>query len=275
VRDKPAYLPLYVRDFLSDQLVLRLSWIEQGIHLRMLMASWEGGPLPDDPHLVAHQIGWDGGYGLADDGPLVIDRQIRSVWGLCWVKTSEGWVSPRLEQERTKNAAILAAQRERAANARANASPKVSPKVSPNARLQSQAQAQEREEPPKNPPADAGTPPPQAKPAPARPRAKKPSWKGELPLPLGGGRFSACWSRWLTYRKDELRKPVTQISGDQALAELAALGLERACIAIEHTIARGWQGIREPEPPRNGHSPSPSGDVDATLRRLGLRKEPA
>ena len=53
-----------------------------------------------------------------------------------------------------------------------------------------------------------------------------------------------------------------------ALAELQAMGERRAIIAIKHTIARGWQGIREPEiqekaryermiPPPSGPAPLP------------------
>ena len=40
-----AYLPLYVRDFWTDPKVLAMAWLEQAVYLRMLMLSWEAGPL--------------------------------------------------------------------------------------------------------------------------------------------------------------------------------------------------------------------------------------
>ncbi len=100
-----------------------------------------------------------------------------------------------------------------------------------------------------------------------RKRARKgpPRWKGEIPLQLAGERFAALWTQWLRFRDEEKRKPVTQLSGDKALSALSLLSLERACAAIEHTIAMGWQGIREPDVPRNG---SPRTAVDPEFKAM-------
>lgn len=101
MRQKPAYLPLYVRDFISDTCVLSLTWIEQGIHLRMLMVSWEQGPLLDDPDTVGRQIAWDASLG--EIGP-----KVRKVWETCWRRSGQGWESPRLERERLWAAECIA-----------------------------------------------------------------------------------------------------------------------------------------------------------------------
>lgn len=126
-------------------------------------------------------------------------------------------------------------------------------------------------EPPRSPPADAG-PPSAASSGSRSPRKVLKPWEGEIPSQLRGDRFEALWETWLTYRREEKRKPVTQISGNLALKALAGFGLERACAAIEYTIAMGWQGIREAEPQRNGKGQATDFDDDAkrTLRRMGM-----
>lgn len=67
-----------------------------------------------------------------------------------------------------------------------------------------------------------------------------------FPKELATARFSFAWDQWIQHRK-EIRKPVTPTSTSQQLKKLAAWGEDRAIAAIEHTIASGWQGIREPE----------------------------
>lgn len=123
-----------------------------------------------------------------------------------------------------------------------------------------QRRGEEKREEKKRPlPADAGSPPPPAAPAPARPRSKKPLWAGTIPDALQTPAFRDAWARWLAYRK-EILKPVTQISGDQALAELTTMGEARARAAIAYTIGRGWTGLREEERASGGHPgrPGPS-----------------
>lgn len=114
----------------------------------------------------------------------------------------------------------------------------------------------EEEETPQSPPAGGAPPGMDPSHGPEKTKSQKrkgkPVWHGTVPKALAVERFEGAWQRWLRFRSEELRKPVTQLSGDQALQELAGWGVERACTAIDHTIARGWQGLREPEPARNG-----------------------
>ena len=60
-----------------------------------------------------------------------------------------------------------------------------------------------------------------------------------------------AWAEWLRHRR-EIKKPMTEISAAKLAKKLVDWGDERAIAAIDHTIASGWQGLREPEPARNG-----------------------
>jgi uncharacterized protein YdaU (DUF1376 family) len=290
---KKAYLPLYVRDFLSDPVVLGMTFTEQSVYLRMLMLSWEMGPLPGDVDRLARMVGLARGDQVQEGERCAI----RAVLGLAWEEGTSGtWTNPRLERERVKTTEILEAQRERARKARSalatlssNVRPDIRADVSPSASQQSQAQAQREEkrvsdsdsshlsvesteigevqEGGSAPGRSAATPSPRR----ASKKARKPEWSGSLPPALAADPvFPESWSRWISFRRDELRKPVTQLSGEQALREIEAWGPERGVRAIEHTIARGWQGLREPDQPRslNGrHEKS----TDQILREIGLR----
>lgn len=97
---------------------------------------------------------------------------------------------------------------------------------------------------------------------------RRPEWEGELPSSLNTQAFREAWETWLEFRRDELRKPVTPISGKMSLKLLSRLGASRAIEAIEHTIANGWQGIREPDQPRAQSTPIP--DTTRAMRELGL-----
>lgn len=90
---------------------------------------------------------------------------------------------------------------------------------------------------------------------PARTPGRTPSGKGregkvskEPPLPpeLNTPEFSEVWAEWQQHRR-EIKKPLTPTSVTQQFRQLAAWGVPRAVAAIRHTIAKGWQGIREPD----------------------------
>ncbi len=68
-----------------------------------------------------------------------------------------------------------------------------------------------------------------------------------LALPFDSPEFSAAWKDFEKHRS-EIRKPLKPTSTRLALKELAAMGPARAIAALQHTIAKGWQGIREPDP---------------------------
>jgi DNA-binding transcriptional ArsR family regulator len=87
----------------------------------------------------------------------------------------------------------------------------------------------------------------------------------EIPESLDLPAFLSAWQEWCAHR-EEIRKRLTPTSVRRQLRELAAMGPRRAVRAIEHTIARGWQGIREPDPAGGAGRESPRRDptiVDA------------
>lgn len=73
-------------------------------------------------------------------------------------------------------------------------------------------------------------------------------------LPFSSPEFSEAWSQWQKHRT-EIRKPLKPTMRAAQLAELAAMGEQRAIAALRHTIAKGWQGIREPEAQPPGRTP--------------------
>lgn len=103
-------------------------------------------------------------------------------------------------------------------------------------------------------------------------RRSIPEWRGEVPDKLRASPFPDAWRRWLTFRREEhkARAKVTQSAGDAQLSEFAEWGVARAVAAIEHTIKNQWQGIREPEAPRNGKSVHDGKTTQEILREIGL-----
>jgi hypothetical protein len=64
----------------------------------------------------------------------------------------------------------------------------------------------------------------------------------ELPSSLNTPEFHAAWQEWQQHRR-EIRKPMTPVATKQQLKALEALGPDRAVIAINRSIANGWQGL--------------------------------
>jgi hypothetical protein len=54
--------------------------------------------------------------------------------------------------------------------------------------------------------------------------------------------FHAAWQEWQQHRR-EIRKPMTPVATKKQLKALEALGPDRAVIAINRSIANGWQGL--------------------------------
>lgn len=126
-------------------------------------------------------------------------------------------------------------------------------------------------EPPLTPPGGArGTAPPK-KSGGGRPK-KQEAKDCPIPEPLGTTAFLDHWRDWLKHRS-EIRKPVTYTAAEKQLRQLEKWGLQRAIIAIDHSIANGWQGIFEPKAGVNGHgrpqAKQSSREIDRTLIKGG------
>lgn len=95
--------------------------------------------------------------------------------------------------------------------------------------------------------------------APSPPPPKKTLFES-LPIPpeLDNPDARSALRRWETHRK-QIKKPLTEEQAKTQLAQLAIRGSPGAIAMIDHTIFKGWQGLREPEentqqgPKRNPH----------------------
>jgi hypothetical protein len=82
-----------------------------------------------------------------------------------------------------------------------------------------------------------------------------------LPAELDTEAFREAWSLWCKHRV-EIKKPLKPTMVSQQLKQFEDWGEIRSITAIRHTIARGWQGIQEPEHRRNGKTVNPEiGDL--------------
>lgn len=67
-----------------------------------------------------------------------------------------------------------------------------------------------------------------------------------LPADLQTPEFEAAWQDWLTFRAEK-KVPLTPTTAKMQFAKFATWGIARSIEVIQHTIAMGWQGLREPE----------------------------
>jgi hypothetical protein len=63
-------------------------------------------------------------------------------------------------------------------------------------------------------------------------------------LPFLSEAFKSAWTDWVAFRR-EIKKPVTPTMAKAQLRQLGSLNERRAIAMIEHTIGKGWQGLRE------------------------------
>ena len=68
----------------------------------------------------------------------------------------------------------------------------------------------------------------------------------ELPPPISTDAFKAAWADWCKHRQ-QIKKPLTERSCAMQIKRFEQWGPERSIKAIEFTIEKGWQGIREPD----------------------------
>ena len=99
---------------------------------------------------------------------------------------------------------------------------------------------------------------------PLSPKGEKSRFNPEqviLPPELDTDAFREAWTLWCRHRR-EIKKPLKPTMAEQQLNQFVEWGETRAIAAIRHTIARGWQGIQEPDVRRNGKIVNPEvGDL--------------
>jgi hypothetical protein len=97
---------------------------------------------------------------------------------------------------------------------------------------------------------------------PLSPKGERPRFDAsKVYLPIQSEAFKEAWNLWCQHRT-EIKKPLKPTSCDQQLKQLAEWGEARAIAAIRYTVAKGWQGIQEPDAKRNGKIYNPEvGDI--------------
>ena len=100
--------------------------------------------------------------------------------------------------------------------------------------------------------------------------------KGVPPLALPhGNEFAAAWDEWTKHRT-EIKKPLKPTSTKRSLVTLAALTERDAVAMIHHTVANGWQGLREPENKSNNRTNGrPNRNQGTALGKPGQHKRTA
>lgn len=74
----------------------------------------------------------------------------------------------------------------------------------------------------------------------------------DFPAELNTDAFQELWGEWRQHRV-EIKKPLKPTQVAKQLKWLASIGIARAVAALEYTIAKGWQGLQEPD----GAAPAP------------------
>lgn len=88
------------------------------------------------------------------------------------------------------------------------------------------------------------------------------SVKDKEALPFSSTEFAEAWKDWKQFRKEK-RAPVTPTMAKQQFADMVMMGEARAIAAIRFTIGKGWQGLREPDAPKdNSHANSYHENID-------------
>jgi len=67
-----------------------------------------------------------------------------------------------------------------------------------------------------------------------------------IPSSLNTSEFHIAWGNWQKHRS-EIKKKLTPSCAVMQLKEFESWGITRSIRAIEYTIKKGWQGIKEPE----------------------------
>ena len=99
--------------------------------------------------------------------------------------------------------------------------------------------------------------------SPLPPRKKFDPKSSELPPTLQVDTFVRAWLDWCDHRC-EIKHSLTEMQAKKQLGQFESWGADRSMAAINHTIAQGWQGIREPE--CNGKSSSKLNEHRPELR---------
>lgn len=192
-----------------------LSLEEEGAYIRLLLSCWKHGSIPSDPDQCARLIGKGASTTLA----TVVQAMFQP-------DPNDGakLVHDRLDHERQKQAVW----REKSAEGGRKSAEK-------RANTPSKTKGGSRVvQPPHQPKGNSVS-------------SSLSSISTEsLTLPFSSPEFKTAWEKWQKFRV-EIKKKLTPSMIEAQLADMAKMGEKRAIAMIEHTIRKGWQGLREEE----------------------------
>lgn len=254
MKARSVWMPLYVREYLTD--TGHLSLEQSGAYLHLLMHSWAIGPLPDDDAKLARMCRVSEGKWL---------RSIKADVLAFFVLGDGGWTQKRLENERRRAV-------ENSATASKNASAKWRKnKETTEADVDAlNLKRKEKEEVRKEEPPISPVPKPAAKAAQATLALDLPSW-----LP------KQAWIDFVDSRR-KMRHPMTDRAQALLLSKLD--GFRRRGVNVEaalnQAVLRGWRDVFEPKPDHQNASVVPfrrsatEARTDAVMWAAGLAESP-
>jgi hypothetical protein len=77
----------------------------------------------------------------------------------------------------------------------------------------------------------------------------------DLPEAIRTNEMHAAWMAWAKFRREK-KAALTDSTIEKLLVDMAEMGQARAIAAINHTIMKGWQGLREPDSVTTGKAPT-------------------
>lgn len=89
----------------------------------------------------------------------------------------------------------------------------------------------------------------------------------KFPDNLNTPEFKQAWMKWQQFR-NETRNKLTPTTIEYQLNELSKIGPTRAIAAINHTIFKGWRGLKEPD------GAGSSGATATSARSAGIPERP-
>lgn len=84
--------------------------------------------------------------------------------------------------------------------------------------------------------------------------------------------FRAKWAEWEQHRKEK-RSAITPTTRKKQMADMEAIGHDRAIAAIEYSMRQGWSGIFEQKDKSNGKSTQSDRNIDAAAKWLQGKAE--
>ncbi len=94
-------------------------------------------------------------------------------------------------------------------------------------------------------------------PPPGEPSGEAKTSMVKIPESLDTPKFAESWAEWEKHRREK-RQKLTPTSISRQLAKLAKIGVDRAVVAISHSIEQGYTGIYEP---KGGERPNTKRDA--------------